>query len=106
MCLEVKEVINKRLRTGTDENNDNDCNVDFSSNKQLMAKKRLKIHNKSSEKKDGKRSDLSSDQIVFGCDVCHKFKFNLRSRADLIKMGFSSDWRPITGERLSGAERC
>ena len=79
LLVAKEKVVNRRLRTGTDENNDNDCNVDFSFNKQLMAKKRLKIHNKSSEKKDGKRSDLSSDQIVFGCDVCHKFKFNLRS---------------------------
>ena len=78
LLVAKEEVINRRLRTGTDENNDNDCNVDFSYNKQLMAKKRLKIHNKS-YKTDRKRSDLSSDQIVFGCDVCHKFKFNLRS---------------------------
>ena len=79
LCLEVEEVVNRRLRTGTDDNNVNDNNVDHSFNNEFMIKKRLKIFkdNKSS-KTDRKRSDLSSDQIVFGCDICHK-KFNLRS---------------------------
>ena len=40
LLVAKEEVVNRRLRTGTDENNDNDCNVGFSSNKQLMAKKR------------------------------------------------------------------
>ena len=79
LCLEVKEVVNRRLRTETDDNNDKDNNVGFSSDNELMAKKSLKIFkdNKSS-KTDRKRSHLSSDQIVFGCVVCHK-EFNLTS---------------------------
>ena len=79
MCLEVEEVVNRRLRIGTDDNNDKDNNVGFSSDDELMVKIRLKVFkDNKSYKTDRKRSDLSNDQMVFGCDFCHK-KFNLRS---------------------------